>query len=56
MTDLPQGWREVGFAGAFSSLPVGNKKMKVRECLDIGLFPVVDQGDKLIAGYTNDDE
>ncbi len=56
MTDLPQGWREQSFAQSFLTPPIGNKKLKVKECLTEGAFPVIDQGEVFITGYTNEED
>lgn len=42
------------FDGAFESVPVGDRKLQARSYLAHGQYPVVDQGQIGIAGYSND--
>ena len=48
-------WTKVRFLDAFSDDSAGNKKLQQSEYQGAGRFPVVDQGEKLIAGYTDDE-
>lgn len=43
----------VAFDEAFEPVPVGMRKVKEREYLPVGQLPVVDQGKKLVSGFTN---
>ena len=52
--DLPKNWREVPFDSFFSVLPSKKYQVLKQDYLENGLIPVVDQGQKLIIGYTND--
>jgi type I restriction enzyme S subunit len=43
----------VSFEQAFESIPVGKRKLQANAYLVSGQFPVVDQGQSQISGYTN---
>lgn len=51
---LPKNWRWVKLADVCDKLSLNKIKVKQREYLDAGPFPVVDQGQELIGGYYND--
>ncbi|MCS6114269.1 restriction endonuclease subunit S [Shewanella baltica] len=51
---IPEGWTKVVAADAFSLIATTDKKVKTKECLTFGNFPVIDQGQGHIAGYIND--
>ena len=46
----------VDFEQAFVSIPVGSQKLKESDYALTGLYPVVDQGQSVISGYTNRDD
>lgn len=48
------GWKTVPFLEAMEDVSGGNEKTPQSELLPEGLFPVVDQGKALVAGYIND--
>ena len=51
---LPQGWKEFEFLDSLEKEASNNKlKIKGKEFLAKGEFPIIDQGDNYIAGYTN---
>jgi type I restriction enzyme S subunit len=43
----------VKFEQAFINIPVGNQKLKESDYIPNGLYPVVDQGQQMISGYTD---
>jgi type I restriction enzyme S subunit len=49
-------WEMVPLDKLFIDCTGGNKKLKQSEFLGTGKLPIVDQGQKFIAGYTNDEE
>ncbi|WP_413491087.1 restriction endonuclease subunit S [Shewanella baltica] len=51
---IPEGWTKVVAADAFSLIATTDKKVKTKEYLTFGNFPVIDQGQGHIAGYIND--
>lgn len=55
MGELPDGWVEVKSNETFEQISTTNKKVKTKECFDTGLFPVIDQGQKIVAGYVDDE-
>lgn len=55
-TRLPEGWTTSSALDCFDQIATSNKKVKTKECLDAGLFPVIDQGQHYIAGYVNDSD
>lgn len=53
---LPEGWQEVGFLGCLDKEASNNKlKLQQKEFLEEGKYPIIDQGEEFIAGYTNDE-
>lgn len=54
MSELPKGWLKIPFAKEVKQISTTGKKLKAKEYLADGIYPVVDQGQGLIAGYTND--
>lgn len=52
--ELPEGWDWVRLPDVYFSISPSNNKLLTSEMEDEGLFPVVDQGKRHIAGYTND--
>ncbi|MBN2161646.1 MAG: restriction endonuclease subunit S [Pontiellaceae bacterium] len=53
---LPNGWEIISTQDSFTQIPTTGKKVKTKECLLEGAFPVIDQGQSDIAGYVNDPE
>ena len=55
VNQLPQGWKEVPFNSIFDVCNSGKEKIKQSEYLPKadGLLPVVDQGQNLVSGYSN---
>jgi len=51
---LPLGWRTAAFGEVAEVLSDGGLKLKERDYLRAGAIPVIDQGSRFIAGYTND--
>lgn len=47
-------WPEVAFDQVLMDVSAGNPKTKAREFLDAGELPLVDQGQALVGGFTND--
>lgn len=47
-------WSSMLTEDAFEQVSVTDKKVKSKECLTEGLYPVIDQGRNLIGGYIND--
>jgi type I restriction enzyme S subunit len=47
-------WEKVDFLFAVKDITGGNRKFQGSEYLKRGYFPIVDQGDEFIAGYTNE--
>ena len=54
-TDLPTTWTWITFKDAVENISTNNKKIKQKDYLTFGKFPIVDQGQGLIGGYTNDE-
>jgi len=51
---LPSSWEWVKLPDIYYPISPSGKKLKSSETLDIGQFPVVDQGQSYISGYTDD--
>lgn len=49
-----KGWHSIPFDSAVEDVSAGNEKTPQSEFLTAGLFPIVDQGKRLIAGYSDD--
>lgn len=54
-TDLPTTWTWITFKDAVENISTNNKKIKQKDYITFGKFPIVDQGQGLIGGYTNDE-
>jgi len=53
---LPEkNWKKKAFSECFKSISPGNKKIKQKDYLPEGKIPIVDQGESLIGGYTDDE-
>jgi type I restriction enzyme, S subunit len=52
--ELPQGWEWVRLIDLYYPISPSGKKIKNSQILETGEFPVVDQGQSYIAGFTND--
>lgn len=53
--EAPKGWNLVNFDSFFTVLPSKKYQVQKQDYLEKGLVPVVDQGQKLIIGYTDDE-
>lgn len=53
--ETPKGWKLVNFDSFFTVLPSKKYQVQKQDYLEKGLVPVVDQGQKLIIGYTDDE-
>lgn len=51
---LNNGWCSLEAEQVFEQISTNDKKVKTIECLEKGLYPVIDQGQGKIAGYIND--
>lgn len=51
---FPSRWRVVSFDDAFDDVTGGNSKLKNEHFLPSGKLPIIDQGQRTIAGYTDD--
>lgn len=52
--ELPDGWLTQVTVDCFEQVSTNNSSVKTKDCLATGQFPVIDQGQAFIAGYTND--
>ncbi|MCX6877234.1 MAG: hypothetical protein NTW21_26000 [Verrucomicrobia bacterium] len=53
--ELPRGWTETTFGAVVAAVSVNDKKLPRGSYLESGRFPVVDQGQQFIGGYSNDE-
>ncbi|CAB3968095.1 Type-1 restriction enzyme EcoKI specificity protein [Burkholderia cenocepacia] len=51
---LPMSWAVLSVEEAFEQVTVGAKKLKTKDALEQGRFPVIDQGASETSGYTDD--
>jgi type I restriction enzyme, S subunit len=54
--ELPDGWRMMTVAQVIENIPLTNIKLKQSDYQTAGKYPVIDQGQMLIGGYTNKGE
>jgi type I restriction enzyme S subunit len=54
LPDVPDGWVWAGFDMLFETKSDGGLKTREKEYLSQGAFPIIDQGAKPVAGYSND--
>src|SRR3989344_300608 len=53
---LPQGWKEKHFLECLEKEASNNKlKIPQKDFLEEGIYPIIDQGNNVVAGYTNDE-
>jgi type I restriction enzyme, S subunit len=52
--NLPKGWTETTFGAVVSAVSVHDKKLPRAKYFQSGRFPVVDQGQQFIGGYTDE--
>lgn len=53
--ELPRGWTSLTVDDSVESAGNSNKKLKSKDALDHGRFPVIDQGQSDISGYSDDE-
>lgn len=51
---MREDWVEIKYQDAVSKISTSKQKLKQKQYLEFGEFPVVDQGQKLVGGYSND--
>lgn len=51
---LRDNWHVTSFSNVVNKISTNKKKVKQKEYLESGLIPVIDQGQEIIGGYTND--
>ena len=51
--ELPGNWAWVRLEEVFHIVSIGSRKIKTSEISESGQYPVVDQGQKFVAGYTD---
>jgi type I restriction enzyme S subunit len=56
VNNLPKGWRRVGLDELCDKLSLNKIKIKQKDYLSEGKYPVVDQGQELIGGYYNNEK
>lgn len=54
--NLPDGWESQITADCFDLIPTTNNKIKTKNASLVGRFPIIDQGQDFISGYTDDEE
>lgn len=52
---MRENWLEIDYKTVVNKITTNNKKLKQKEYLVEGKFPVIDQGQEFIGGYTNDE-
>ncbi|MFN5515586.1 MAG: restriction endonuclease subunit S, partial [Cyanobacteriota bacterium] len=51
---MPKGWEVIDFQETVTKISTNRKKIKQKEYLERGAIPVIDQGQELIGGFTDD--
>src|SRR5215831_18735068 len=51
---LPKGWAWANFEKTCEPVSDGGKKIKQKQYLTIGQYPIIDQGERFIGGFTDD--
>jgi type I restriction enzyme S subunit len=54
--ELPKGWEVIVLGKACDKISLNGIKIKQKDYLQKGIFPVVDQGQEIIGGYFNDEK
>ena len=54
--NLPEGWVDSSVSEIVKIVSTNKKKLAQKNYLDKGDFPVIDQGQKFISGFSNDEE
>lgn len=54
--NLPDDWESQITADCFDLIPTTNNKIKTKNASVVGRFPIIDQGQDFISGYTDDEE
>lgn len=55
-TAFPSGWSSMPYADAVDGISTNKKKINQKKYLESGLYPIFDQGNNHIGGYTDDPE
>jgi len=55
-TILPSSWSTLLYADAVDGISTNKKKINQKKYLESGIYPIFDQGNNYIGGYTNDSE
>lgn len=55
MPSIHTNWKEVGFYDAFDRLKLKSYEIPTKDYHEVGMYPIIDQGDGLIAGYIDKD-
>jgi type I restriction enzyme S subunit len=53
---LPEGWEWKEISEVISPISLNKKKVAQKNYLEFGQYPIIDQGQKFIGGYTNDED
>ena len=56
MIQIPKGWILIDYIKAVEIIPTVGKKIKQKNYLVSGKYPIIDQGQDFIGGYTNERE
>jgi type I restriction enzyme S subunit len=54
--ELPDGWTTENISRVITKIPLTGRKLPQSEYLESGKYPVIDQGQSYIGGYSNDDD
>ena len=53
--EIPEGWYSLPISNVLDKYPT-TKRYETKEYLSVGKYPIIDQGDSYIVGFTNEDD
>ena len=53
--EIPKGWYSLPISNVLDKYPT-TKRYETKEYLSVGKYPIIDQGDSYIVGFTNEDD
>ena len=56
VSELPDGWDETTFGEVVRNVSINDKKLPKKQYSETGAFPVIDQGQKFVDGYCDDQD
>lgn len=54
LSEIPAGWKELSVADVVEIVSTNKKKLAQRDYLQVGGYPVIDQGQEYVSGFSDD--